>query len=95
MYIQLEEDDLIEIANKIASWGNTDGSSFYYSPLEIEVKFMVDVSSHVVGDYESGYSETIIDNVNFNVKPIETEGVVVEYDHKMLEKLIENYLWDR
>jgi hypothetical protein len=56
---------------------------------------MVDVSSHVIGDYESGYSETIIDNVNFNVKPIETEGVVVEYDHKMLEKLIENYLWDK
>lgn len=95
MYIQLEEEDLQEIANEIASWGNTDGSSFYYSPLEIEIKFMVDVSSHVVGDYESGYSERIIDNVNFNVKPIETEGVVVEYDKKMLDKLIEECLWNR
>ena len=95
MYIQLEEDDLIEIANEIASWGNTDESSFYFSPLEIEVKFMVDVRSHTVGDYESGYSETIIDNVDFKIKPIQTEGVVVEYDHKMLDKLVEEYLWSR
>ena len=47
MYIQLEEDDLIEIANKIADWGNTDGSTFYYSPLEIEIKFARKVIFHI------------------------------------------------
>lgn len=95
MYIKLEEEDLIEIANEIASWGNTDGSSFYYSPLEIEIEFSVNVTSHMVGDYESGYSERIVDNVDFRVKPIKTEGVIVEYDSKMLDKLIEEYLWER
>lgn len=93
MYIQLEEDNLVRIAEEIACSDDTDNGSFYYSPLEIEVRFKKRVYSHMVGDYESGYSERVIDDVEFEVKSIELSDVSIEYDSYFLDKLIEELLW--
>ena len=93
MYIQLEQVDYDAIATRIEQYGNTKNGHFLYSEFEIEVEFTCNVESRIVGDYESDYSEYVVDDVDFSVKPLVCCGIEVKYNHEELEETIESYLW--
>lgn len=93
MYIQLEQSDYILIAEKIKEYGNTESGSFYISDLDIEVKFSCQAEWHLEGDYESGYSETVVDSVDFDIKSIDCDNLKVCYDESELDETISEALW--
>lgn len=93
MYIQLEQHDYEAIAYLIDSEGNTEHGVVFYSEFDIEVKFSCQVDCHLIGDYESGYSETIIDDVDFELKSLDSGFATISYDEKELINTIERYLW--
>ena len=93
MYIQLESGDYDVIAEKIKEYGNTESGSFYISDLDIEVKFSCQVEWHLEGDYESGYSEKVVDSVDFEIQSIDCDNVNVFYDESELNETISEALW--
>ena len=93
MYIQLEQSEYDVIAEKIKEYGNTESGSFYISDLDIEVKFSCQVEWHLEGDYESGYSETVVDSVDFEIKSIDCDNLKVCYDESELDETISEALW--
>ena len=93
MYIQLEESDYEKIAYKIKEYGNTEYGSFYISDFDIEVRFSCQVEWHLEGDYESGYSEKVVDSVNFEIQSIDCDNINVFYEERELNESIINILW--
>lgn len=93
MHIQLESGDYDVIAEKIKEYGNTESGSFYISDLDIEVKFSCQVEWHLEGDYESGYSEKVVDSVDFEIQSIDCDSVNVFYNESELNETISEALW--
>lgn len=93
MYIQLEESDYEKIAYKIKEYGNTESGLICISDLDIEVKFSCHVEWHLEGDYESGYSETVVDSVDFEIQSIDCDNINVFYDESELNETISEILW--
>ena len=93
MYIQLEESDYEKIAYQIKNYGNTEDGIIHISELYIEVKFSCQVDWHMEGDYESGYSETVVDSVDFEIKSIDCDNLKVCYDESELNETISEALW--